>query len=372
MKIAIVHDQISEFGGAERVLLALKKIFPQAEVFTSFYSPFSLGQHAPQFKKWQIKTSWFGKVPLLHKLYSPLRFLTPLIWESFDFRGYDIVISSSGSLMCKGIITRPETLHICYLHHPPRYLYHYETAIEWQKYWLVKIYGHLINHKIRQWDYFSSARVDHFIANSEETKRRITKFYHRDATVIYPPVSILPQLITDNLRPATYFVTTSRLARAKHIEVLIKAANKYRFHLKIVGQGRDETYLRSLAGKTVQFMGNLPDHDFTKLYQNAKAFLFAAVDEEFGIAPIEAMGYGLPVIALNSGGLKETIQDGINGYLYDQLNEDSLFTKIKQWENLSINDKKKMRLEARQSAEKYTFNIFKNNILNYVKSKINF
>src|SRR5437762_2356579 len=137
MKIAIVHDQLQEFGGAERVLVALKKIYPEADVYTSFYNPEALGVHRRHFEGWNIITSWAQNVPFLNKLYSPLRFITPLIWESMNFRGYDLVISSSGSYMCKGVVTKPDTVHICYLHHPPRYLYGYETAVEWQKYPLI-------------------------------------------------------------------------------------------------------------------------------------------------------------------------------------------------------------------------------------------
>lgn len=369
MKIAIVHDQLQEFGGAERVLVALKKIFPEADVYTSFYNPKTLGIHKHHFKDWRIITSWADKLPFFKKLYSPLRFLTPLIWESYNFKDYDLIISSSGSYMCKGIITRPETTHICYLHHPPRYLYYYETAIEWQKYLPIKIYGHLINHKLRLWDYLGSQRVDHFIANSEETKKRITKFYRRDSTVIYPPVDI-PELPTPyTLHPTHYYITTSRLARSKHIDVLIRAANKMKFNLKIIGHGRDETYLKSIAGPTVEFLHNVTDNEFTKLYQTAKAYLFAAVDEEFGIAPVEAMGYGLPVIAYASGGLEETIKNGQNGYLYKELNENSLIEKIKQLENLSENEYIAMKKTARKESEKYSFENFQQKIVDFVKSK---
>ena len=195
MKVALVHDQLQEFGGAERVLVALKKIFPQSDVYTSFYNPETLAVQQKHFKNWKIITSWADKLPLLKKIYSPLRFITPWIWESFDFSQYDLVISSSGSYMSKGIITRPETLHISYLHHQPRYLYYYETAIEWQKYLPFKIYGNFINHDLRLWDFLSSQRVDYFIANSEETKKRIQKFYRRDASVIYPPVNIPPRFV---------------------------------------------------------------------------------------------------------------------------------------------------------------------------------
>jgi len=377
MKVAIVHDQLREFGGAERVLVALKKIYPQAEVFTTTFDLNSLGIHKELIKNWKVNVSWFGKIPFLNRFYSPFRFLTPLIWESFNFDKYDLVISSSGSWMSKGIKTNKPTIHISYIHHPPRYLYGYETAIEWQKYFLIKIYGYIVNHFLRIWDFTSSQRADFLIANSEETKRRIEKFYRRDAVVIYPPVNIpdskLFKTIYNNLQPfkTDYFLTVSRLARAKHIDVLIKAANLAKFNLKIVGSGRDFERLKQTAGPTVEFLGNLSDQELKKTYLNAKAFLFASKDEEFGIAPVEAMGYALPVIAFRSGGLPEYLIDGKNGYLFDHLDENSLVEKVKKFESLKVEKLKKMRKEARKTAERFSEKIFKENILNFVNSKTN-
>lgn len=370
MKVALVHDQLQEFGGAERVLVALKHMFPDADVYTSFYNPKTLGTHAKLLENWNITTSWAEKVPFLKKLYSPLRCITPWIWESFDFKGYDLVISSSGSYMSKGIITRPETLHICYLHHPPRYLYYYETAIEWQKYALIKLYGHLINHSLRLWDYLSSQRVDFFIANSHETKKRIQKFYRRGAEVIYPPVHITQNLPNYSPLTTNYYLTVSRLARAKHIDILIHAANTHKFHLRIVGTGRDEQYLKSIAGQTIEFMGPLNDHNLQTMYKNAKAFLFASVDEEFGIAPVEAMGYGLPVIAYKSGGLPETVKEGDNGYLYEEHDSDSLIQKINLLESLSKDDYLRMRTSARKTAEQFSEEQFAKKISSLISYRV--
>jgi len=377
MKVAIVHDQLREFGGAERVLVALKKIYPQADIFTTTFDLNSLGIHKELIKNWKVNVSWFGKIPFLNRFYSPFRFLTPLIWESFNFDKYDLVISSSGSWMSKGIKTNKPTIHISYIHHPPRYLYGYETAIEWQKYFLIKIYGYIVNHFLRIWDFTSSQRADYLIANSEETKRRIEKFYRRDAVVIYPPVNIpdskLFKTIYNNLQPfkTDYFLTVSRLARAKHIDVLIKAANLAKFNLKIVGSGRDFERLKQTACPTVEFLGNLSDQELKKIYLNAKAFLFASKDEEFGIAPVEAMGYALPVIAFRSGGLPEYLIDDKNGYLFDHLDENSLVEKVKKFESLKVEKLKKMRKEARKTAERFSEKIFKENILNFVNSKTN-
>jgi len=378
MKIAIVHDQLREFGGAERVLVSLKEIYPQADVFTSTFSLSSLGNHAHLIKKWNIQTSWFGKIPFINNLYSPLRFLTPLIWESFDFSNYDLVISSTGSWMCKGVKTKKSTLHISYIHHPPRYLYGYETAVEWQKHLFIRIYGTFINHFLRMWDWEASHRPDYLIANSLETQKRIEKFYRRESTVIYPPVHIFPSFAnspfnySQGKQPpiANYYITVSRLARAKHIDLLIKAANRAHFQLKIVGTGRDMKYLQSIAGPTITFLGNLTDSELIQTYKEAKAFLFASVDEEFGIAPIEAMGYGIPVIAYSSGGLKETVHENINGFLFDEQTEQSLIEKIKKLESLSENDYIQMRKEARKESEKYTEEKFKKNIMNFINSKL--
>ncbi|MGB9883132.1 MAG: glycosyltransferase [Microgenomates group bacterium] len=369
MKIALVHDQLSEFGGSERVLVTLKKIFPQADVYTLVYNPQNLGIHQKIFQNWKIHQSWFGKIPLIRNFYSPFRFLTPIIWESFDFSKYDLVISSSGSWMSKGIKTKKPTIHISYIHHPPRYLYGYETAIEWKKYLPVRIYAYLVNHFLRIWDFYATQRPDYIIANSKETQNRIKRFYHRNSIVIYPPVNIPKKPINFlTSKSSNYYITVSRLAKAKHIDILIKAANESKFNLKIIGTGRDEKYLRSIAGKTVEFLGNLKDEDFKKVFLEAKAFLFAARDEEFGIAPVEALGYGLPVIAYNSGGVPEYIKDGHNGYLFNKLESSSLIEKINNFEKLNLKKLMLMKKAARKTAEKFSEENFQKNILLFVDS----
>ena len=369
MKIALVHDQLSEFGGSERVLVALKEIFPQADIFTLVYNPKKLGPHKDIIKKWEIKTSWFDKIPIIRNFYSPFRFLTPLIWESFYFSKYDLVISSSGSWMSKGIKTKKPTIHVSYIHHPPRYLYAYETAIEWKKYLPVRIYAYIVNHFLRIWDFYSSKRPDYIIANSKETQSRIKRFYQRDSVVIHPPVNIPQKLQVTSYKLHNYYITVSRLAKAKHIDILIEAANKLKLNLKIVGTGRDENYLKSIAGKTVEFLGNVNDQDLSIILKNAKAFLFASHDEEFGIAPVEAMGYGVPVIAYNSGGIPEYIKNGVNGFLFNQLSAESLIEKIKKFETLDKEKILKMKKEARKKAEEFTFERFKKNLLLFLKEK---
>ncbi len=367
MKIAIVHDHFLEFGGAERVAVAIKRIFPEADVHTAAYNKEILTRRVPGSAAWNIRTSWAMRIPFFKKLYSPLRFLAPWIWESFDFSDYDVVISSSGWFMSKGIITKDGTQHISYVHHQPRYLYYYETAVEWQKYFPVRMYAHIINHFLRKWDYISSQRPDILVANSEETKKRIEKFYRREATVIYPPVYI-PEEVNIELRKPEYYITLSRFARAKNIDVLILTANKLKLPLKIIGSGRDEAFLRSLAGPTIEFLGHIKDKEFVDVYRGAKAFLNAGVDEEFGIAPVEAMGHGVPVIAYASGGLKETVKDGKNGFLFADLTRESLSEAINKLEKLSRKEYLQMSAAARHQSEKYTADAFKEKLLPLIRN----
>ncbi len=370
MKVALVHDQLVEFGGAERVLIELKKIFPSADIYTTVYIPKKLKDNKKYFSNWRIYSSWFGKIPFIKNYYSPFRFLTPLIWESFDFSKYDLVISSSGSWMSKGIKVKKPTIHISYIHHPPRYLYGYETAIEWKKYLPVKIYAYLVNHFLRIWDFYSSQRPDYLIANSYETKKRIKKFYRRDSTVIYPPVNIPKKFFYEH-KSENYYLTVSRLTKAKHIDLLIQAAKLAKFNLKIVGTGRDEKYLKSIADKNIEFLSHVSDAKLTKLYQEAKAFLFASVDEEFGIAPVEAMGYGLPVIAFRSGGIPEYLKNKANGLLFDSLTPEALIEKINVFEKMDPQQLLSMKKNARKTAEKFSCQNFRKNILKFVNQAMN-
>lgn len=359
MKIALVHDHLLEFGGAERVLVDLKTIFPEADVYLAAYDPEVVKKRIPEFHTWNVHTSWAAKIPLFRKIYSPLRFLAPHIWESFDFSAYDLVISSTGWFMSKGIITdRNKTKHISYIHHPPSYLYGYQTAVEWQKYWPFRVYALLVNHYLRIWDFKASQRPDLLIANSEETKRRITKFYRRDSTVVYPPVHIPAQEPTYEVPKERYYITTTRLAFKKHVDILVKAANEHGFKLKVIGSGRDEAMLRELAGPTVELLGYVSDEQFDALLGGATAFLNAAVEEEFGIAVVEAMGRGLPIIAYGSGGLLETVKDGKNGYLFSDHSPDGLYEKIQKLESLSKADYLAMRKASRAESKKYTFDVF--------------
>jgi glycosyltransferase involved in cell wall biosynthesis len=191
-----------------------------------------------------------------------------------------------------------------------------------------------VNHFLRQYDYRSSQTIDHFIFNSEEIHKRSLKFYRRDGVVIHPPIDIpnSRQSTVVSRQTTCYYLTVSRLAPTKHIDLLIEAANKEKFHLKVVGSGNQEKYLKSIAGPTVEFLGSVNDQELQSLYQNAKAFLYASVNEDFGMVPVEAMAHGTPVVAYASGGVLETVIDGKTGYLYHDLKPEAVIEAVQKIE----------------------------------------
>lgn len=352
MKVALVHDYLNEFGGAERVLLALSEIWPQAPIYTSYYKK---GSPAWQkFKDKNIRVSWAHWVPFWDKLASPLRFLAPLVWGSLahQLTDYDIVISSSSWYVTKGFANGKKPIEICYCHTPPRYLYGYQTSIDWQKYWPVRLYAAIVNHLMRLYDFKAAQKVDYFIANSENVQQRIKKFYGREAVVIYPPVKLdirsqSLELSKKNkkaklqaLRTNNYFLVVSRLVGGKGLELAVRAANKLGLRLKIVGEpggyGREYQKIKKISGKNIEFLGFVKDSELAQLYRGAKALLALSQDEDFGITPVEAMAAGTPVIAYRGGGYVESIIDGKTGVFFDKLSVDNLVKTIKQFNNLKI------------------------------------
>lgn len=365
MKIAIIHDFLREYGGAERVVEAIHEIWPTAPVYTSFVDWKSLGTDAKRFAGWDIRTSWVQHNWFVKKLHSPLRFLAPRIWESFDLSSYDIVISSSGWYICRGVKVNKPAVHICYIHHPPRNLYGYATGSLYQKHWLVKVYATVINFFMRQYDYKTAQSVDYFVANSQEVARRVEKFYRRDSTVIYPPVEV-KKASPRTANKKSYYVSVGRLMWAKRIDLIIEAANALKAPLKIVGKGPEEEYLRSIAGPTVEFLGSVSDQDLTVLYQGARATLFAALDEDFGIVPVESQAAGTPVIALAQGGVLETVVEGKTGVLFDKPDTGSLVSAIKKFETM----KKDWTKECTAQAHRFSKERFQRELERFVEAKM--
>lgn len=378
LRIALVHDYIKEYGGAERVLEALCEVFPDAPIYTSFFKEES--ETYRRFKNRKIIPSWVQNVPFFaDKLHSPLRFLAPLIWGSFkeEFKKYDVIISSASWYVTKGFgqdgPTSPRLrgtiglpIEICYCHTPPRWLYGYATSVNFQKYPLVKAYAAIVGHFMRLYDFKAAQRVNFFVANSKETALRIKKFYRRESTVIYPPVS-LPKITSDKKQVIRdYYLIVSRLVGGKGLDIAVDAALKSGFKLKIAGSSSGYYKQNNLKSKDdVEFLGQVSDIELAKLYKGAKAFLALSKDEDFGITPVEAMSVGTPVIAFNGGGYKETVLQGRTGLLFDDCSVDGLIHAVKKFESLTINPQ-----DCIDQAQKFSKERFKKEILEFVKSKL--
>lgn len=362
MKIALVHDYINEFGGAERVLLALSEIWPDVPIYTAFYRKDSPAWE--RFKNKDIRVSWAHHVPFFSKyLHSPLRFLAPLIWNSFDFSKYDLVVGSSGWYITKGFKKKGKnTIEICYCHTPPRWLYGYKTSIELQKYWPVRVYALIIGHFMRIYDYKVAQKVDYFVANSKNVAKRIEKFYRRDSVVIYPPVEI-PNV--GQVEKGNYYLVISRIVGGKGLDLAVKTAVKLGINLKIAGRpaGYYTEYkkLAKLAKKNVEFLDYVTDEEMVKLYKGAKAFLALSTDEDFGITPVESMLARTPVIAFRGGGYTESVVEGKTGVFFDKPTPESLIEAIKKFEKMKIKPE-----DCIEQAKKFSKEKFKKEMINFV------
>jgi glycosyltransferase involved in cell wall biosynthesis len=363
MKVAIVHDYLIDFGGAERVLLALHEIFPEAPVYTAIVDPSKIPNTWKNFSKLNIKTSWFNYLPFKTKLISPLRFLLPLIWGKFDLGEYDLIIDSSAWAITRGFKKNDKQIEICYCHTPPRYLYGFDTSRNWQRKWFggfIKIYASLISGYLKRYDFEVSQRVDHFIANSENVRKRIQKFYKRDSVVIYPPVDVaLPNRKIDR---EDYFLTGGRFVVAKNFDLIIKACEKAKVTLKIFGSGILEDELKSIAGDKVEFLGNVNDMELFEFYAKAKGFIVAQKDEDFGMTTVEAQATGCPVVAYKGGGYLESVVDGKTGIFFEELNSDSLVKALKRFEK-----KKWHKNLIKTNAERFSKKNFKKEMLEFVE-----
>lgn len=338
VKIALVHDYLKEYGGAERVLEALHQLYPDAPVYTAFVDQKALGIHWQKFADWNIQETWIAELPLYKKLFSPYRVFAPEAFADLDLSEFDVVISSSNAYFAKAVKV-PNGTHLCYCHTPARSLYGYSTMTDWKSNPLTRFFGTLINHYLRIVDYKIAQEVDIFIANSAETHKRIKKFYRRESEIIFPPVYI-PKKIDEKVRKNAlkegYYLYVNRLAFAKHPEMAVQACTQLDLPLKVVGEGKIKTDLEKMAGPSVEFKGAVSDEELMKLYQGAKALLYPVEDEDFGIVPVEAMGHGVPVIAHNSGGPKETIIDTKTGVLFDDLSVDGVINAIKNFQKKSF------------------------------------
>lgn len=368
MKVALVHDYIKEFGGAERVLKTLSDMYPEAPIYTAFCVKGSTAEK--EFRGRKIVESFFSPILKIWRLYSPLRFLTPIIWKSFNLSEYDLVITSCSWYITRGFKVGPNTKVIAYCHTPPRWLYGYETSVGFTKYWPVKIYSKAVGFFMRKYDYKTAQKINYWIANSKNVARRIKKFYGKDSTVIYPPIEVEKiRKATKDLKQEDYLIVVSRLVGAKGLEETARVMENLGINLKIVGESHGfadvEEKLKKLSGGNIELTGRVSDEKMHKLLGKAKGFIALAKDEDFGMTVVEAQAAGLPVIAFNGGGYKESVIEGKTGIFVDSTDEKTLEPAVKKLLNIKWNKE-----EIVKNAEKFSRLRFEKEIEEYVASKI--
>jgi glycosyltransferase involved in cell wall biosynthesis len=324
VRAAIIHYWLLQRRGGEKVLDALCRLLPGADVFTLFCDPAALSE---EVRRHRVTASFLNP---LRRSYRSLLPLMPMALESFDLRDYDLVISSESG-PAKGVIVSARAAHVCYCHTPMRYLWDLYPAYrnEWTRSrWKRAAMAPLSNY-LRLWDYASAARVDRFVANSQNVRRRIWKTYRREADVVYPPVDV------DSFyhRPAEdYFLIVSELVAYKRIDSAVREFTRSGRRLRIAGDGPEYRRLRSLGGPNIEFLGRVGDSELRELYSRCRAFLLPG-EEDFGITAVEALASGKPVIALARGGALETVPS-FGGVFYDEPSDAAIDAAIDRFEKI--------------------------------------
>ena len=327
MRVALVHDSLTQSGGAERVLDALHGIFPDAPVFTLVISR----EMKVKYRKWTIRTSWLQHIYSVFPRFQYLFPLIPFALRTWKFREFDVVVSSSSSF-AKNLSLPKTCRHVNYCHTPTRFLWldhdYLAQELPWF-FWPLTPLIKILLKVLRKWDFDSAQRVDLFIANSEEVKKRIQKFYHRDAVVVYPPVD------TSFWHPTTpkdkYFLLAGRLQAHKNNAWAIQAFCELGLPLRVAGTGRQEAYLKKIAKKNVVFLGRVSDEQLRDEYSGALALVYPQL-EDFGLMPIEAAACGTPSIGLAKAGSLETIVPGVTGELFQDYDANAFKDLISHWD----------------------------------------
>ena len=358
MKIALVHDYLAQDGGAERVLEAFHEIWPAAPIFVLFHDQ----KKMPRFAPMDIRESFIAKLPFGRRHYQWFLPFMPVATERHNLHDFDLVLSST-SAFAKGVLTRPETLHISYCHTPTRYLWTdtHEYIADLRYNVLIKSVLPRLIHKLRIWDKMSTDRVDYFIANSDTVRQRIQKYYRRDSDIIYPPVD------TDRFFPSdiigNYFAAGGRLVPYKRFDLLVQVFNRLRWPLKIFGTGPELMNLKKIALPNIEFLGRITEAEKAKLLSEAKAFIHPQV-EDLGLTPIESMACGRPVIAYGVGGAAETVIPGVSGVFFWQQSWEALLDTVLHFDEQGWDSQ-----VIRAQAERFAAANFKVKLKNYVEGR---
>lgn len=359
MKVALIHDHLAQDGGAEKVLKALADLYPEATIYTLLFEKQQVDKY---FENRKVETSIIQRLPGGVKHYKWYMPFMPMAVEFFDLRNYDLVISDA-SAFAKGVITAPDTPHICYMHSPTRYMWDYThqyiNELKYNKF-IKKVISLVMNY-LRIWDRAAADRVDFYIANSRAVKKRIMKYYRRESVVIYPPVEVDKFFVSS--RQGDYYLVGGRLAPYKRIDIAIEAFKELGWPLRIYGGGEDMGRLKKLAGTAgnITFTGRVSDRELAELYAGCLAYLYPQ-EEDFGISAVEAMAAGRPVIAYASGGAKETVLEGKTGLFFYEQTPHALVRTLRSFDPRRFNAN-----HIRRHAEQFSAAAFKKNIAAYIE-----
>jgi glycosyltransferase involved in cell wall biosynthesis len=361
LRVALVHHWLVRMRGGEKVLAALCRLFPQADIFTLVYDPEGICETITRHR---VTTSWIQRLPLARRHYAQYLPLFPLAIEQFDLSDYDLAISSDASV-AKGVLTRPETCHICYCHSPLRYAWSaYHTYLEavssrWKR-GLVPFFLHYL----RLWDVSAANRVDYFVANSRNVANRIQKYYRREASVVYPPVEVssfpVPAQTED------YYLAVGQWVPYKRFDLAIEAFNELRRPLWVVGEGPEEPRLKRRAQSHIRFLSRVSDSQLRTILSQCRALVFPG-EEDFGMIIPETHACGRPAIALARGGALETVIPGVNGVLFQEASAAALRAAVLHFESIEsqLNPQ-----EIRVSAERFKEELFFEKMAGFVAEKL--
>jgi glycosyltransferase involved in cell wall biosynthesis len=357
-RVALVASWLNQYGGAERVLEVLHDMFPTAPVYTSMYSPQAM---PPSYRSWDIRTTFMQHVPGVtrkHQLFLPLY---PLAFESLHLNDYDLVISNT-SAFAHGVHTESGISHICYCLTPARFLWDYERYVEREQLGrLPRTVLPSVIGRLRSWDHAAAQRVTQYVAISRLVAERIRTCYGRDSAIIYPPLDAHAFSPADS--HDDYYLIVSRLIPYKRIDLAVQACTELGMPLRIIGDGRDRPRLERMAGPTVQFLGRLPDADLKQQLSHCRAFIFPG-EEDFGLAPLEAMASGRPVIAYAGGGALETVADNVTGTFFYEPNVQSLSTVLSAFDASSFDP-----AAIRRHSERFDRSVFAQDLRSVVQQK---
>lgn len=350
MKVALVHDSITQMGGAERVLQALHKVYPDAPVFTLVFDK----QLAENFEDWTIVSS---PLQFVYNIFPKFKWLLPLIpWalRQFNFSGFNVVISSS-SVFAKNVVVPKNVLHINYCHTPARFLWtERDSYVNEEVPAILRPFAKWYLGRLRKWDYAGAQRVDFFMANSENVKNRVKKFYNRDSEVLYPNIDL--EYFHPTVPKEDYYLIAGRLQAHKRNDLVIRAFNNTPRRLHVVGTGRALNHLKEIAADNIEFFGKVDDKILRDQYSGAKGYIFPQ-EEDFGLMPIEAMACGTPVIAYGKGGACETVVENKTGVFFREHSVQSLKAALVDFENTHF-----FAEDLFEQAEKFSFTQFSENL----------